>query len=85
MDVSSVTLGEKHPLYVWVRCAQDASGVKQQNVQCGWCRHVRVLAVGGNDRVQTASDTWLFFEHQMLVLSVRWLPAVSPVPTSFAQ
>ena len=31
---------------------------------------VYVLAVGGNGRVQTASDTWLFLEHRMHCSSV---------------
>ena len=35
---------------------------------------VRVLAVGGNGRVQTASDMWLFLEHRTHCSSVQWLP-----------
>ena len=52
-----------------------------------WCCVMRehVLAVGGNGRVQTASDTWLSAEHRTLGLSVRWHPAVSPVPPSSTQ
>jgi len=46
---------------------------------------VRMLAVGGNGRVQIASDTWLFLEHRTHYSSVRWLPTVGPVLTTFAQ
>ena len=80
-----VTLGDKHPLCVRVPCAPDASGVNQQSVQCYCFRRTRVLAVGGNGRVQMASDMWLSSEHQMQGLSVRWLPAARPVLTTFAQ
>ena len=45
----------------------------------------RMLAVGGNGRVQMASLTWPFLEHRMHCSSVRWLPAVGLVLTTFAQ
>jgi len=75
-----VTLRVCGTLCAWVRCAPDASGVKPPSVRCGCCRRARMVAVGGNGRVQTASDMWLWPEHRTLGLSIRWLPAVSPVP-----
>ena len=42
------------------------------------CRRVCAVAVGGNGRVQTASDTWRSAEH-------RTLGVERPVPTCFAQ
>ena len=46
---------------------------------------VRVLAVGGNGRVQTASDTWLTPEHRTLGVERPVAPCERPVPTCFAQ
>ena len=37
------------------------------------CLCVCKLAVGGNGRVQTASDTWQLSEHKTLGSHVRWL------------
>jgi len=54
--VSPVTLRVCFALCVQVRCAQDTSGVDQQSVRCGWCRHMHVLAIGGNGRVQMAYE-----------------------------
>jgi len=80
-----VTLQVCGALCARVRCATDASGVIQQSVR--WCcvRHGRVVAVGGNGRVQTASDTWLTPEHRTLGVEPPVVPAVRPVPPTFAE
>ena len=36
------------------------------------CRHACAIAVGGNGRVQTASDTWLTPEHRTLGVEDPW-------------
>jgi len=38
------------------------------------CRRACAVAVGGNGRVQTASDTWVTLEHRTLGVERRWLP-----------
>jgi len=80
-----VTLGGIHPLCVRVQCAPNASGVDQQSVRCYCFRCECMLAVGGNGRVHTASDTRLLREHRTLGSSIWWLPAARPVPMCFAQ
>ena len=74
-----------HPPCVQVWCALDASGVDQHSVWCYCFRCERMLAVGGNGRVQTDNDTWLSFEHRTMGLSVWWLPTACSVPMSFVQ
>ena len=59
-------------------------------VRCGldrWCyvRRERVVAVGGNGRFQTASDTWLTPEHRTLGVERPVAPCERPVPSCFAQ
>ena len=49
------------------------------------CRRVYVAAVGGNDRVQTASDMWLTHEHWTLGVERPVAPCERPVPSCFAQ
>jgi len=49
------------------------------------CRRACVVAVGGNGRVQTASDTWLMPEHRTLGVERLVAPCERPVPLSFAQ
>jgi len=49
------------------------------------CRRACAAAVGGNGRVQTASDTWLTPEHRTLGVERRVAPCERPVPTCFAQ
>ena len=49
------------------------------------CRRACAVAVGGNGRVQTASDTWLTPEHRTLGVERPVAPCERPVPTCFAQ
>ena len=49
------------------------------------CRRACAIAVGGNGRVQTASDTWLTPEHRTLGVERPVAPCERPVPTCFAQ
>ena len=58
-------------------CSSRASGY-------GWCRRACVLAVGGNGRVQMASDTWLMPEHQTLGVERPVVPEERPVTPCFA-
>ena len=49
------------------------------------CRRACAVAVGGNGRVQTASDTWPTPEHRTLGVERPVAPCERPVPTCFAQ
>jgi len=49
------------------------------------CRRACAVAVGGNGRVQTASDTWLTPEHRTLGVERPVAPYERPVPSCFAQ
>ena len=46
--------------------------------------HACAVAVGGNGRVQTASDTWRPAEHRTLGVERPVAPYERPVPTCFA-
>jgi len=45
------------------------------------CRRACVVAVGGNGRVQMASDMWLTPEHRTLRIERPVAPYERPVPT----
>jgi len=49
------------------------------------CRRTCAIAVGGNGRVQTATDTWLTPEHRTLGVERPVAPCERPVPTCFAK
>jgi len=49
------------------------------------CRRACAVAVGGNSRLQTASDTWRLAEHRTLGVERPVALCERPVPTCFAQ
>jgi len=75
-----------------LRSSLRTSPVSTGRVRCGLverpvvlCRRACIVAVGGNGRVQTASDTWPTPEHRTLGVERPVAPCERPVPMTFAQ